>query len=227
MHVQLLECTRNAEDLVAAAARQCYNPGFIGDTYGRKIESPDALIRDVIKSGHMSVLEHASYTFGINGISRACSHQLVRFRVASFSQQSQRYCVIGDSTIPYITPPSITETASPVNNYRYHHLMSNIHNLYKSLIEDGVPKEDARFILPNACETNIVMTMNARELHHAFSLRCCNRAQWEIRDLFNQIRDLVMRESPIIFENVGPSCETTGICKEGKRSCGKHSEVES
>jgi thymidylate synthase (FAD) len=221
MQVQLLAHTPNPTELIIAAARQCYSPGFIGDTFGNKpMTDKDAdFLRGVIKRGHHSVLEHASFTFGISGISRACSHQLVRFRHASFSQQSQRYVKLSwEFAFDFITPPSILEI--PMLEAEYGELMNHCKRFYSDAILMGVPAEDARFALPNATETNIVMTMNVRELYHAFALRCCHRAQWEIRELFNRILTLCQEATPILFDAAGPTCIQTGSCPEGKNSCG-------
>jgi thymidylate synthase (FAD) len=167
----------------------------------------------------MSPIEHVSFSFGIEGISRACSHQLVRHRVASFSQQSQRY--VKEEAFDYITPPSITERAfAPM----FHRAMERAQEEYTKLIEAGVPAEDARFLLPNACETKIVVTMNARELLHFFRVRTCNRAQWEIRGMAKQMLALCKEAAPVIFSKSGPGC-LYNACGEGKMSCGKIQEV--
>lgn len=218
MKVILLESTRNAEHVVAKAAAQCYSSGFVGDNYETiKPSSDEALIERVIKMGHLSVLEHASFTFAIEGISRACSHQLVRFRHATFSQQSQRYCSFEDGA-PYIIPPSILNIPELVDSYE--EMMLEVQDFYSFLLKAGIPAEDARFVLPNATETKLVMTMNARELHHAFNLRCCVHAQWEIRALFDAILAVVKNICPVIFAKAGASCKK-GYCPEGDRTCGK------
>lgn len=217
MQITLISSTPNPDHVVYAAARQCYST----DTAANFVHDPDPmlvsnLLKKVLSMGHESVLEHASFTFAIEGISRACSHQLVRFRIASFSQQSQRYCTVKEQ-FPYVTPDSITEKYEP----EFHAAMRYLAELYESMIKRGVPAEDARFVLPNACCTNIVMTMNARELLHAFRLRCCTHAQWEIRDLFQRILSICKKSAPLIFANAGPTCVTEGICREGSRSCGR------
>jgi thymidylate synthase (FAD) len=189
------------------------------------------LLRGLVKSGHMSALEHASFTFAIDGISRACSHQLVRHRVASYSQQSQRYVRFsGDEE--FVVPPRVME--SPEAREVFFEAMSNARRSYERLVEIGLAEgrgkesvfEDARFVLPNAAETKIVVTMNARELRHFFSLRCCRRAQWEINRLAWAMRYLVATVAPVLFEGTGPGCMTSG-CPEGKMSCGNpYSETE-
>jgi thymidylate synthase (FAD) len=220
MKVVLLECTPNAEALVAAAANQCYNPGFVGDTYkgGPLTAGAMARIHGCIESGHHSVLEHASYAFGIQGISRACSHQLVRARLASYSQQSQRYCA-SDRYFDKVCPPSIH--AKGLADEIFDLAMNYAGMAYEKLLELGIPAEDARFVLPNAAETNIIVTMNARELRHFFSLRCCVHAQWEIRDMTNRMKDLCKAKHPVIFHKVGAHCDVDGTCPEGSRSCGR------
>ena len=213
MHVEIVKHTPDPERVVALAARQCYSEGFVMD--GCSTSAQDAaLIRKVLGSGHSSVVEHASFTFAIEGISRVTSHQLVRFRVASFSQQSQRYTSVGED---YVVPEKIKEMAF---FHSYNHAIKLAYETYEEMVKAGVPKEDARYVLPNACPTNLIMTMNARELLHAFNLRCCNRAQWEIRELFNAILRLVKPIAPTIFENAGASC-VAGPCPEGAMGCGK------
>jgi len=214
MKVIILEHTPNPDSLVATAARQCYSPGFVGDNYHTETANATKLVEKVISMGHTSVLEHASFTFAIGGVSRALSHQLVRFRIASFSQQSQRYCSMENAE--FVTPESIIK-ASKLK--KYNTLMTEIWELYDELVGSGVPNEDARFVLPNACETNIVMTMNARELLHAFRLRCCTHAQWEIRNMFNLIKEEVKKIAPAIFAHAGAPCECGDKCPEGERSC--------
>jgi len=171
--------------------------------------------------GHHSVLEHVSFTFAIEGISRVTTHQLVRHRIASFSQQSQRY-VSHKEHFTSIVPDSIT-----VNDEarRIFDAMSDaVHKAYGQLIELGIPAEDARYILPNSTETKIIMTMNARELLHYFGLRCCQRAQWEIREMSIEMLRLVKRVAPVIFRSAGPGC-AAGPCPEGQFCCGQTAEV--
>ncbi|MDD3679812.1 MAG: FAD-dependent thymidylate synthase, partial [Candidatus Shapirobacteria bacterium] len=174
--------------------------------------------RLVTASGHTSTIEHASFAFAIEGISRACSHQLVRHRIASFSQQSQRYLDFSRKGISYIIPPNISY--SKTRKKRFEEMMEEIEKSYQELIKEGVTPEDGRFILPNACETKIIVTMNARSLANFFRLRTCFRAQWEIRALAMAMIRLVKKASPLLFNNVGPSCQTEKICWEGKLSCG-------
>jgi thymidylate synthase (FAD) len=172
-------------------------------------------ISKIVGMGHLSVIEHASFTFSVEGVSRALTHQLVRHRIASYSQQSQRYVSMNRAS--YIIPPSIA--LDPVAKMEYETLMNQIWKSYAELAQK-VPKEDARYVLPNACNTNITVTMNARELTHFFSLRCCRRAQWEIRKMAWLMLLEVRQVSPILFENAGPGC-VRGPCPEGEYSCGK------
>ena len=174
-------------------------------------------LKNAMQSGHESVAEHASFTFAVSGVSRALTHQLVRHRVASYSQQSQRY--VDMSGFNYVIPESILGASDDVFN-EYASLMDAIDKTYQSFIERGIPDEDARYIIPQSCCTNIIVTMNARELRHFFALRCCNRAQWEIRELANKMLTLVEPVAPKLFENAGPSCVQLGYCPE-KKSCGK------
>jgi thymidylate synthase (FAD) len=219
LRVRLIAQTQEAEATVAAAIRQCYSPigaDQLVKKTGRKTQK--RLISLVTASGHTSTIEHASFTFAIEGISRACSHQLVRHRIASFSQQSQRYVDLSKEEIAYIIPPEISY--SKKKREKFHQAMEEIENTYRDLIRAGVAPEDARFVLPNACETKIVVTMNARSLANFFRLRTCARAQWEIRALAKKMMSLVKEAAPLLFANVGPSCQTEKICWEGHLSCG-------
>lgn len=217
MRVNLLFSTPEPEKAVAIAARLCYAP--IGAAELSENISPaqiKALIKFLVDSGHHSAIEHASFTFAIEGISRACSHQLVRHRLASFNQQSQRYVSYEKPNI--IIPPQI-KTDSALRR-RFDKACKAAFDAYREMIEAGVEAEDARYLLPNATETKIVLTMNARELLHFFSVRCCNRAQWEIRELADKMLKMVSRAAPTIFVDAGPGCRR-GPCPEGKMTCGK------
>lgn len=212
MKVELLAHTPNADDICAAAARSCYSDISANDIMGT-IDSEKALDK-VVGMGHHSVIEHASFTFSVEGVSRALTHQLVRHRIASFSQQSQRYVSIKEPT--YVTPPTIAADEELLR--KYDDMMMNIWDIY-SKFQETVPAEDARYMLPNGCTTNITITMNARELLHFFSLRCCNRAQWEIREMAERMMELCKKASPTIFKDAGAPC-VRGPCPEGKMSCG-------
>ncbi|MBU2563833.1 MAG: FAD-dependent thymidylate synthase, partial [Actinobacteria bacterium] len=178
MKVNLIKYTREPEKMVAVAARLCYSPVGVDELMDKLgDEDVEKLVRFVIKSGHHSTTEHINFTFAIEGVSRALTHQLVRHRIASYNQQSQRYVKFKDN-FEYVTPPSIEKDKD--SKKKFDSLISNIHNLYKELLDSGVEAEDARYILPNASETKIIVTMDGRELLHFFTVRCCNRAQWEI-----------------------------------------------
>lgn len=223
LKVLLLQHTLEPELTVALAARLCYSSAGIGELHDRLSRADIQGFLDKIMSlGHQSVLEHASFTFGIEGISRACSHQLVRHRLASYSQQSQRYVTFDGGRFPSVVPDAIAE--SPKRSEIFARAMEACAVAYEALIEDGTPAEDARFVLPNSAETKIIVTMNARELLHFFSLRCCERAQWEIRKVAVEMLRLVKPLAPSIFRQAGPDC-VAGVCPEGTLTCGKTSEV--
>lgn len=229
MRVKLEAYTKDADAVCGMAARTCVSEGIqhlrAPDT-GEVIPRTNSL-RTALACGHESVAEHAIFTFSIEGISRACSHQLVRHRLASYSQQSQRY--VNMDGFEFVTPESIEDQVvgwcmdTPITaRVEYDTIMGNLRRAYRRLIEAGIPEEDARYILPNACTTNIVMTANARELRHFFRLRCCTRAQWEIRELANKMLESCKAVAPILFEDAGPSCKATGRCPEGANSCGRY-----
>lgn len=220
MQIRILSHTPEIERLVYTAARTCYSEKTPAEIWENEpdIQRQRDLIRKILESGHHSVLEHAVFTFEISGISRAASHQLVRHRLASYSQQSQRYVIAG-KTFPYVVPPSIANKADL--RQRYETLMREIHKFYTELIASGINAEDARFILPGGACTNLVATMNARELLHFFSSRCCRRAQWEIREIAWRMLKAVKDVAPLLFETAGPHCITPSGCQEGPNSCGK------
>ena len=246
MKVILLEHTPEPEKLIATAAKLCYSSSDISSLRdGLTNEKVGNYINMLMSLGHESVFEHVYFTFGIEGISRACSHQLVRHRIASYSQKSQRY--VSEDGFDFITPPSISDlpeakvefdkqmTAVTETYSKIAELLTEAHS--QRLISEGLPEkdaiqkarklanEDARFVLPNACETKIVVTMNVRSLFNFFRHRCCNRAQWEIRDVANEMLRLCRETAPNVFGCAGPSCVMTGKCPEGKMTCGKINEV--
>lgn len=233
LKVILLRHTPNPEETVAMAAKLCYSPSDI-ESLKEKIETRDqkAFVQKLMKMNHMSPIEHASFTFAIEGISRACSHQLVRHRLASYSQQSQRYVSEGSqqSVFDYIIPPSISEDKEAKEAFESFMLeaQKTYDFLAKRLNENGVKGEtanqDARFALPNASETKIIVTMNARELLHFFKQRCCLRAQWEIREMAEEMLKLVKKVAPTIFAKSGPGC-IGAPCPEGAYTCGKIKDV--
>ena len=238
LKVVLLKHTPDPEAVVAMAAKLCYSAANI-DELKKNIEAKDQkrFIEKLVKMGHLSPIEHISFTFGIEGISRACSHQLVRHRLASYSQQSQRYVSEkgqgsgGEGqTFEYVIPPSIAEDKETKDVFEK--FMSEAQKAYdlliKKLNEKGITGEaanqDARFVLPNAAETKIVVTMNARELLHFFNVRCCERAQWEIREAAFQMLQEARKAAPVIFSKAGPGC-LYAPCTEGEFYCGKIKEV--
>ena len=222
MRVYLLAHTPEPEKTIAMAAKLCYSPSDIGDLK-ELVQGEDQapFINKIIGLGHSSVLEHANFTFGVEGISRATSHQLVRHRLASYSQQSQRYVKVG-AEFEYVTPGSVA--ADDEHKRKFDDAVKLIHSVYSELLESGVPAEDARYLLPNAAATKIIITMNARELVHFFTLRCCERAQWEIRDMASDMLKLAREIVPSIFDGAGPGC-VRGKCTEGEMTCGRPDEI--
>ena len=217
MHVELLYHTPDPERAIATAARLCYAP--VGASELMETMSDErvrSVLSTILGSGHSSTLEHASYTFAVDGVSRALTHQLVRHRIASFNQQSQRYVKFTDG-LATIKPESIS--ASPNASAVFEEAVEAAIGAYEKLLAAGIPAEDARYLLPNAAETKIVITMNVRELLHFFSLRCCNRAQWEIRDMAHRMLELAKPTAPYVFLDAGAPC-VRGACPEGKMTCG-------
>jgi len=214
MIVKLLAHTQNADAICASAGNSCYS-GKPSHELMDEIGDPEHILSKIVGMGHHSVVEHAVFTFSVEGVSRALTHQLVRHRIASFSQQSQRYVPLNDPT--YVIPETIKADADSLRSYT--EMMDLIWDTYRKLSE-RIPPEDARYVLPNGCTTNITITMNARELLHFFSLRCCERAQWEIRDMADLMLRICQNISPAIFRNAGPPC-MRGKCPEGKLSCGR------
>lgn len=230
LKVSLLEYTPDPENVVALSARLCYSPIGIDELKEKLTEQEEEKLINLLReSGHLSPFEHASFTFAIEGISRACSHQLVRHRIASYSQQSQRY-VSEERGFDYIIPPIIKEDEETKKIFL--EAMRHAHESYCKLIEllekrgfkGEMARQDARFVLPNASETKIVVTMNARQLLHFFQVRCCSRAQWEIRELAIEMLKLVKKVAPRLFKDAGPAC-LKGPCPEGKFSCGNAVQI--
>ena len=247
LKVILLAHTPDQEKVVATAAKLCYSSSDISSLIDGLTEEKTAGFIEMLASiGHESVMEHTSFTFGIEGISRACSHQLVRHRIASYSQKSQRY--VNENGFEFITPPEIE--ALPEAKAEFDRAMENLTSSYEKIadiltashrarfLSEGMDEksatskarklanEDVRFVLPNACETKIVVTMNVRSLFNFFEHRCCNRAQWEIRAVAEEMLRLCLEVAPHIFAYAGPSCVATGKCPEGKMTCGKIKEVQ-
>lgn len=213
MNVQLLAHTPAPEQLVAASAKLCYSAASIADLAAIEADKAAEFI-DKLPEAHQSPFEHVSFTFGIEGVSRAMLAQITRHRIASFSVQSQRY--VNMDEFGYVVPPSIAANQDALDEYE--HFMDRADLVYTYLRSCGIPAEDARFVLPNACETRMIVTMNARELLHFFSLRCCKRAQWEIRAVADEMLRLCMEVAPEIFAKAGPGC-VRGHCPEGKGGC--------
>lgn len=217
--VSVISYTSSPELTVAIAANTCYS-------YDVSLENPptsediERIIKSCIKSGHLSILEHANFTFQVEGISRVLTHQLVRHRLASYSQQSQRYVTLNNSE--FIVPQSINDNPDAITLYG--EMIRSIVSGYFRLIDMGIPPEDARYLLPQGTNTRITITMNARELRHFFQQRCCNRAQLEIRKLAIEMYKSCIRISPLLFIGCGPICRNQP-CQEGKFSCKKQDEV--
>ena len=225
--VKLVAHTPDPEKTCALAARTCYSPMEYEELKTLVNEKDQAaFLRRIVASGHLSVLEHASFTFFIEGVSRSLLAQLTRHRIASFSVQSQRYVSLAEG-FGYVIPPRIRNLGAEAVR-EYESQMAKMQEWYvywqEKLGKGEGSNEDARFVLPNACETHITVTMNARELLHFFSLRCCNRAQWEIRALAREMLRLCKKEAPVIFEAAGPGC-VSAPCPEGAKSCGQFEEM--
>lgn len=243
--VYLLAHTPFPEHTVASAAKLCYSSSTIsGLRENLTDESAAKFVEMLSEIGHESPIEHASFTFGIEGVSRALLAQITRHRMASFSVKSQRY--VREGAFEYVTPPEIA--AEPEAKKIYDEIMAEDQKRYDRLTEilkekhintflsEGKDEktatrlaekkaiEDARFVLPNACETQMIMTMNARSLLNFFKHRCCNRAQWEIKDVADQMLALVLKVAPELFKSAGPAC-VRGACSEGKMTCGKASDI--
>lgn len=222
MQVELLYHTPDPERAIATAARLCYAPVGASELMETMPEERvKSVLATIMASGHFSTLEHASYTFAVDGVSRALTHQLVRHRLASYNQQSQRYVKFKNG-ISVVKPETVA--ASPETEAVFDEAVAACEAAYQKLLDAGIPAEDARYLLPNACESKIVITMNVRELLHFFSLRCCNRAQWEIRAVADEMLRLVLPLAPHIFASAGPRC-LVGPCPEGRMCCGKQTEV--
>lgn len=231
--VELVRFTPDPEGLITSAAKLCY----ASDTDGLLEQDPGAASKFVdmlVQLGHMSPVEHASFTFYLEGVSRAMTHQLVRHRLASYSQRSQRYVTHDDFS--YVVPPRFegctVETAEgPVDAVEYYEETMRIISERYGRLNDALGRrgeasnEDARYVLPNATESRIFVTMNARELLHFLDERLCNRAQWEIRGVAERMLELARRACPAVFRKAGPKCIARGGCPEGKMTCGRYREM--
>ncbi|MCI6966233.1 FAD-dependent thymidylate synthase [bacterium] len=221
LNVCMLAHTPDPVVTTALAGRLCYSDSDILSLQeGVRGRAPQ-FVEKLASLGHLSPFEHVSFTFGVEGVSRALLAQITRHRIASFSVQSQRY--VKQNGGNHVVPPSIA-ALGPEAVSRFEAQMDTIWSFYGEWLEAGIPAEDARFVLPNAAETRMVFTMNARELMHFFSLRCCGRAQWEIRRLAWCMLGLVRREAPELFGKCGPHC-IGGACSEGKMTCGRQAEM--
>ena len=217
MQVELLYHTPDPERAIATAARLCYAPVGASELMETMPEDRvQSVLSTIMESGHFSTLEHASYTFAVDGVSRALTHQLVRHRIASLNQQSQRYVKYTEG-LSVVKPETVA--ANPETERVFDEAIDAALSAYAKLLDAGVPAEDARYLLPNAAETKIVITMNVRELLHFFGLRCCNRAQWEIRAMADRMLELAKPTAPYIFMDAGAPC-IRGACPEGKMTCG-------
>lgn len=224
---KLIRYTADPEQTIALAAKLCYSGDEIDALIDKIGEKDNAkFIRILTQMNHFSPFEHASFTFAVEGVSRAFLAQITRHRIASFSVRSQRY--VNEGAFDYVVPPAV-EALGQEAVERYENQMAQMLSWYREWQQDlggagESANEDARFVLPNACETKMIVTMNARELMHFFSLRCCFRAQWEIRDIAWQMLAQVLRVAPAVFCNSGPAC-LRGACPEGKKCCGRQQEV--
>lgn len=247
LNVKLIAYTPIPERVIAAAAKICYSSSDAETIMeGLTPEKTEGFLDMLTEIGHASPIEHATFTFAIEGVSRSLLAQITRHRIASYSVQSQRYVKLKEGVFTYITPPEIAK--DPVALEKYQQAMVDSHRNYleltdalharhtADLVAQGVPEkeakrraekmaiEDARYVLPNACETKMVVTMNARSLYNFFRLRCCNRAQWEIRELAWEMLKLCREATPTLFKKAGPAC-VSGACPEGKMTCGKAQEM--
>ncbi len=245
LKVRLLACTPEPEKLVAAAAKFCYSKSGVDEIWdGLDEAGVTSYVEMISELGHASVTEHASFTFGIEGVSRSLLAELTRHRIASYSVKSQRY--VREAMFEYVVPPQIAQNEEAAREFtaameedqrHYDRIRALLQEQHKArLMAEGLEEkeaiskagklanEDARFVLPNACTTKILLTMNCRSLFHFFELRCCNRAQWEIRALALEMLRQVLQKAPHVFAGAGPGC-VRGACPEGKMSCGKAREV--
>ena len=215
MNVKLIGYTPDPEKIPAMAAKLTHSKTKPEDLVESSDKELNTILEHVLNVGHTSVIEHTSFTFAISDVSRSLTHQLVRHRIASYAQQSQRYVDFKEPN--YVTPPKIAKNKDMKEAYEK--TMDKIWEEYNNLLELGVPAEDSRFVLPNAACTNIIVTMNARSLMNFFELRTCMHAQWEIRKLANKMLVIVKKVAPIIFKDAGPTCKTKGYCPENKKDC--------
>jgi len=214
VNVLLLEKSPNATAMTATAARTCYSanaPDAIVERWKTKHDDMIKTVDRVRAAGHHSTLEHNIYIFGVTGMSRAATHQLVRHRHLQFDQQSQRYLAFKRGDFPFVKPKRITSL--PELSERYDRLMAQIGQTYDEMLAAGIPSEDARFVLPNAAASQLVVSGNARAWYEFLTLRTCNMAQWEIREMSFQVLRILKREDPVLFKDAGATC-VRGYCNE-------------
>ena len=244
LKVELLTHTPEPEKVIAAAAKLCYSSSSIdGIMEGLDSEKTEKFLNMLLSLGHESPIEHVTFTFGIEGVSRSLLAQFTRHRIASYSVKSQRY--VNEGKFEFVTPPEIADNPEALEIFnrameqdteQYNKLADILKKKHvKNLVDSGMELsaaekkaekmaiEDARYVLPNACETKMVATLNARSLINFFHHRCCERAQWEIRECAEQMLMLVKEQAPTLFKLAGPPC-ISGPCPEGKMSCGKRNE---
>ncbi|MGL4991672.1 MAG: FAD-dependent thymidylate synthase [Sarcina sp.] len=237
LKVRLMQYTPEPEKLIASAAKLCYSSVGVDDIITKLTDEGAEKFLDMLMSfGHQSPIEHVNFTFAIEGVSRSLTHQLVRHRIASYSQQSQRYVKL--EQFEYIVPPAIAndKIAKELFIKSMEEAQKSYDKISKHLkekyINEGMKEkdaekkaiEDARYVFPNACETKVVFTMNARTLMNFFHHRCCERAQWEIREMADKMLEEVKEVAPTLFKKAGPTC-VSGPCSEGKMTCGKIIEI--
>ena len=241
MRVKLIQHTADCEKLIAASAKRCYsNAGIDAISENLDKEGTEKFLNMLLSMGHESPLEHATFTFGVEGVSRSLLAQLTRHRIASYTVKSQRY--VKEGQFEYVTPPEIEKDEKAKEIYiktmemeqkAYNDLTDILQKThYETFLSQGIEEkkalnmaekkaiEDARYVLPNACETKLICTFNARSLLNFFNHRCCERAQWEIRQMADEMLRLVKDVAPVVFKKSGPPC-LKGSCPEGKMSCGK------
>lgn len=217
--VKLISKPDNMLKTIYTACRTCYSAQSPVDMYENDADEEKMLklIKNVVASGHHSTIEHIQVSFAISNVSRACTHQLVRHRLMSFSQKSQRY-VQEKGQFDYIIPPTIDKNSELREEFIS--FMNEISDKYQKFVEAGIPAEDARFVLPNAASSSLVASLNLRELIHLANLRLCTRAQYEIRCMVKDMCDALIKEEPWLKEYLVPKCEALGFCDEHK-SCGR------
>ena len=220
MKVTLVSYTNDPEVTCAKCASVSWQRKGMKEA---SLDEARKIIKRVLGYGHESVIEHAYFTFFAEGISRSLTHQLVRHRIASYTQQSMRYVDLTKARQYFIRPKSISDNEELAG--LFDDVMTKCKNTYDTLRKKGIPAEDSRFVLPIATQTKIVITMNARELRHFFATRCCLRAQWEIRQLAKRMLNICRTVAPSLFENAGPSCVSGGYCPEGELTCGKLDQI--